>query len=310
MTNASRSALLTLPRELRDEIYLNVFRAQREPPESIHEVLKDRPNRQVEAGRATLQYEDKPVAIASAGLLGVNRQIATEVRKLLSAHDLPCALDVHANWRHVYPTWLALPTHPRLIQDVRVVFHVASHTNIRLPGVWNGNAGIGHITQGLLELLARFIAHGPLLEARGRNGESGKPSHLRTITIEYMPEPEEEPTYSWWEPSDAKVLEVAKTLPATPQEDHVLTLASYLGQIARSGVLFGKVQKLELKYIGRNCHQAERYLNLNFEHHSWGSIASWIPESQPAEKVDATAKLYGGYGWFPAKDSYYVKRFT
>lgn len=310
MTNESRSALLTLPRELRDEIYLNVLRAQREPPQSVDEVLKDRPNRQIEDRRAALQYEDKPVAIASSGLLGVNRQVATEVRKLLSAYDLPCVLDVHANWRRVYPTWLALPTHPRLIQDVRVVFHVASHTNMRLPSVWSGNAGIGHITQGLLELLARFIAHGPLLEARGRNGESWKPLHLRTITIEYMPEPEEEPTYHWWEPSDAKVLEVVKRRPVTPQEDHVLMLASYLGQIAGSGVLFGKVQKLELKYIGRNCHQAERYWGFKFEHHSWGSLASWIPESQPAEKVSANTKLYSGYGWFPLADSCYVEKFT
>ena len=310
MTTESRPTLLTLPRELRDEIYLNILREQREPPQLVEEVLNDRPNRQVGDERATLQYEDKPVAIASSSLLGVNRQMATEVRKLLSSYHLPCVLDVHANWRQVYPTWLALPTHPRLIQDVRVVFHVACRTNTRLPGVWHGNGGIGCITRGLLELLARFIAHGPLLEAGGRKGEPWKPLHLRTITIEYIPEPEEEPTYNWWEPSHAQALEAVKNMPVTPQEDHVLALAGYLDTIAGSGVLFGKVQKLELKYVGRKFHQSGGYWKPNFEDHSWGSLATWIPESQPAEKVNATAKLYGGYGWFPAKDSYYVKKFT
>lgn len=307
MTNESQSAFLTLPRELRDEIYLNVLQEQREPPQSVDQVLKDRPNRLVGDERATLQYEDQPVAIASSGLLGANPQIATEVRKLLSSHHLPCVLDVHANWHRVYPTWLALPTHPRLIQDVRVVFHVASHTSTRLPGVWHGNGGIGCITRGLLELLARFIAHGPFLEARGSSGESWKPLRLRTITIEYIPEPEEEPTYKWWEPSDTKEMGIVNAWPVTPQEDHVLALAGYLDIIASSGVLYGKVQKLELKYVGRNCQWAWKP---KFEDHSWGSLATWIPESQPAEEVDATANLYEGYGWFPAEDSCFVKKFT
>ncbi|MCJ1456920.1 hypothetical protein MMC28_007286 [Mycoblastus sanguinarius] len=152
-----KPTLLTLPREIRDLIYISVLQSPNDPPSSP----------QSTGPRITKHYHriQYPVPSrpqnASAGLVGCNRQIRSEIREVIQrkAAILDCKLDFMIRDLDVWPTWVLFPGPTKRIRkwDVNIrVFDAAESAD-----QFCGSSGPALLFAPLLKLLNEFFHHGP-----------------------------------------------------------------------------------------------------------------------------------------------------
>lgn len=163
--------LLTLPREIRDEIYLAVLRLPSEPPPSPEDAGPRFAGFGSNSQRRTSVFY--PVNVypqyACQSLLACNHQINIEVREVLGRHDtsgwgLDFKLDLMIQDRDIWPTWTLFPgpiTHIRNLEvDMRIFrdYH---------DGQFGGDGGPGAIFRPLSHLLSGLFHHGPQFVYKG-----------------------------------------------------------------------------------------------------------------------------------------------
>lgn len=112
-------SLLSLPREIRDQIIEHVIRFRTEPPsDPEHDVQL----RQDASGQGTVRPQILSPRIYNAlGLLGTNIQLKTETDNCLQRLNQPYSLDVMVADHELLPTWTCCPPRSRGSIDTVVV---------------------------------------------------------------------------------------------------------------------------------------------------------------------------------------------
>jgi hypothetical protein len=101
-------SLLSLPRELRDQIIEHVVLFRKVPPQDPTQCLQSRVE---SSGDGTLRLPAPSQETYNAsGLLGTTRQIRDETRHRLSQLNPPYSLDVMIGDNELWPTWTCCPT--------------------------------------------------------------------------------------------------------------------------------------------------------------------------------------------------------
>lgn len=100
-------SLLSLPRELRDQIIEHVIRSHRLPPrDPTHD-----PEQRGGSPAGTLRIPElSPKTYNAAGLLATNAQLRDETHTRLSQLDLAYSLDVMVVGNELWPTWTCCPS--------------------------------------------------------------------------------------------------------------------------------------------------------------------------------------------------------
>ncbi|KAI9723346.1 MAG: hypothetical protein M1812_001230 [Candelaria pacifica] len=164
------TTLLTIPQELRDEIYTLVLSATLPLPSAAsfatpREVYEQN-FRQIRGGSCN-RYTLLSLLINSTALLLINRQINNEVSSLISrekkAQKLVYLLDcVILNEKCIYPTWLSIPFLSDFIGKVYVDFRIDGRCEDYHGSAWTGgDGGPGDMVYSLFDLLQRFLERGP-----------------------------------------------------------------------------------------------------------------------------------------------------
>ena len=101
-------SLLSLPRELRDQIIEHVVLFRKVPPQDPTQCLQSRVD---SSGNGTLRLPAPSQETYNAfGLLGTSRQIRDETQYRLSQLNPPYSLDVMIGDNELWPTWTCCPT--------------------------------------------------------------------------------------------------------------------------------------------------------------------------------------------------------
>lgn len=150
----SQHNLLTLPREVRDQIYLAVLQTPSPPPPSPKDAGPRSAGYCLELPHHGCNFYP-PAAdphYASETLLLCNHQTNAEIRELLARHEtrgLDFRLDVMTQGYNFWPTWTLLPGPVTHIRNLEV--------DVRIFDVHLGNF------EPLLHLFGGFFHHGPQL---------------------------------------------------------------------------------------------------------------------------------------------------
>ena len=278
------SRLCNLPRELRDQILEMVLLAENEAPE----LPQDQENRREEKQGWGSMYYERPTPLTNLqGLLGCSRQMRQESleiinRSVTSHHSaFQYKLDLAVWGCSLQPTWLYLPLPPKYIKQVTVQFRMFSHTLHQWGNRTRSDADDNHgiLTQYLLQMLRRFLHHGPSFATNPpgrRNTRPLYPIHLDRLQIDFVN-------------MNTEMLDVNGTksfapLPRSwtgawhsPEKYAFKNLSSNAKKLARIGILHGSVDEVLVRY---------RHL-----------VKGWrVPDSR--DKALA-AKVLSPYGWGP-----------
>jgi len=158
--------LLSLPREIRNNVYSVLIELPNETPISPDaagprfSTVRERGN--LWNPQILYPVDTRPNA-AYACLLQCNRQLRSEFLETLGSrqnipgqiHRLDCMLKDHTFW----PTWILFPGPPHTMQQVEMDFRLwGIGSGI---GYFGGDGGPGSAVRPLFELLNRFVHHGP-----------------------------------------------------------------------------------------------------------------------------------------------------
>lgn len=244
------SALLRLPREIRDLIYMYLLTTEQEPPEDSIQV--DKANTiQEDQGDGSIYYERPLPTIACQGLLATCRQIHHEtIEAINSCNGVPStALKYKLNliiWdENLRPTWLWLPAPPRYVKHVEVDMKCLDHLHSQPVAARLRHSHI--LAQYLLQMLRRFFENGPRMvkpALKARNDCNRKaPPFVEKLIINLVSLP------SYWTKEKGEFVVRDSELEQL-EEGTRRFLKNYLHDIIRRGSLLGKVGTLELRYGG------------------------------------------------------------
>ncbi|KAL8848851.1 MAG: hypothetical protein Q9221_006147 [Calogaya cf. arnoldii] len=290
-------ALLTIPREVRDEIYSLLLDSSDDPPLSpneaglrYEEVTHDRPlrNRRV--------YYPPPTTCKgpTSALSQCNRQLRHEIVDFITKTHLTkggtCELDVMVKGCMLWPTWT------KLLHSVVRMEHL--EVNLRLfnfrdgGGVFWGDGGPGSIFVVLFRLLNRLLHHGPrFLYSDGDN----QSLELQTLTLNVLPGYGEvlSPDDAWFKDEEDPVAACNEHLEPTYKSVYHY-ISWQLDRVVRQGLLSDKVRTLKVCYNDR----VKMYVMDDItpsatppdEWTRWGFV--WgIDERMKVDKSDAPADL-------------------
>ncbi|CAF9939930.1 MAG: hypothetical protein HETSPECPRED_002107 [Heterodermia speciosa] len=293
--------LCDLPRELRDHIFEQVFLAETEAPESSKDPDDRREERQ---GWGSVFYERSSLLTNLQGLLGCCRQLRQESLETINKFSESDASSVHykldlAVWGcSLQPTWLYLPVPPKYVRQVTVKFRMLDHsTSAQWGGPFklDGERNYGILTQYLLQMLRRFLHHGPSFATNPpgrRNTRPLYPLHIDTLHVDFESMSQEDLMISvpskfaalpnFGSPSLATTWFIDFHPPLgpgwqTPEKTAFKKLSQNLKKIARIGILHGSVDEVRVQYNQ--------------------TVLSW-PVADSRDKALA-AKVLSPYGWGP-----------
>ena len=272
-----------LPRELRDQIIELVFLAEIEPPELPQDQDRRREEKQ---GGGSIYYEHPPPLTNLQGLLGCSRQLRQESLEFMDRYGasngsaFQYKLDLAIWGCSLQPTWLFLPVPPKYISQITVQLRMFNHSfllEVDRVGA-NEEDRYGILPQYLLQMLRRFLHHGPSFATNPpgrRNTRPLYPLHIDRLQIEFASMTTELVEV------DGK-MKLAPLLPSWPSPSldeftSVEILSQDIRKIARIGILHGSIDEVGVKY--RNFVQVWR-----------------VPDSR--DKALA-AKVLSPYGWGP-----------
>ncbi|KAL8703370.1 MAG: hypothetical protein Q9201_003455 [Fulgogasparrea decipioides] len=269
--NLNSFSLLQLPRELRDRIYDAVLDLETPVPDSTYSTTKRRTIAS-RKGRTIYLPLELP-AISSGNLLRCNRQVFGELSQTISSRNstrsrgLTCKLDLMIQGRDpgqdeddycllckdedsqaIFPTWVSLPAPISHLKHVHVNFRVRNQATLS----WAGDGGPGWTTQSLLHLLGCFFAYGPSFTEARKPREPFWIDELRLDADEVDRGRQRRPVFTY--------------------------LCSFLGMVAGSGVLGGRLGKLSLYHT-------------DMLHQEWAVINH--------DDVSKTVEEWSRYGWVP-----------
>ena len=154
--------LLSIPREIRDQIYIAFLQLPDLPPKSPTSV-EERIAMPQNGGRDKCIFIRSPrhPVPACDSLLECNKQIRNEVLDILrsGSTDLDYALDIMSKGDRLWPTWTLFPCLPTRIANLNV--HLRIFQNKSYGGTFWGDGGPGSIFTPLFQLLNGFFHHGP-----------------------------------------------------------------------------------------------------------------------------------------------------
>ena len=276
--------LYHLPRELRDHIFELVFLAETEAPE----LPSDQDTRREEYQRWGSVYYERDLPLPNLqGLLGCNRQSRQEALETINRCNTSDGSALHykldlAVWGcSLQPTWVFLPVPPKYVKQVTVNFRMFSHSMRQ----WGSHSrkevddGYGILTQYLLQMLRRFLHHGPSFATNPpgrRNIRPLYPLHIDRLQIDFA--------NMTTEIVDVDGIKTFATLPPAwteswhgPEKHAFMKLSSNAKKIARIGILHGSIDEVRVRY---------RHLAKGWQ----------VPDSR--DKALA-AKVLSPYGWGP-----------
>ena len=240
------SRLLSLPREIRDQIIILALESLEPPPRSPGAVVTRSRIAKDTSRYGSVQY---PVHFqqAFASLTQCNRQLRGELHELFhfQRHDesLTCRLDCMCDLRTLWPTWTCCPGPLQNMRHLEMDFRLFGVAYE--DGLFAGNGGPGRMFRPLFELLNRFVHHGYRFFS---SSSSGHNLHLQTLII--------------------------KLISAEGCEEEDLeriygSIARRLFQVAASGLLTGKIETIGVRYRSR-----ESTTNTN-EYEPSCTVAEW-----------------------------------
>lgn len=180
---SDQTGFLSLPRELRDQIYLDVLKSESTQPESPQSAW---PREEVIIyGGQRIYYPLHPDTNPFRSLLGCRRQIRTEVQQLYdhleSGHALPLfKLDVLVDGNFSWPTWILCPGRSEHVQDLQVdlrIFHNGYHRSS-----YDQDATLA--IRPLFLLLNQFMFHGSNFLCKGLPTRS---TNVEACTVNILP---------------------------------------------------------------------------------------------------------------------------
>lgn len=170
-TRAETTTLLTLPRELRNEIYSYLLETfPLELPVDLFNSLRRKWRDGPDGVVRDILYPIPGPKAASLSLLLCNRQIAAEIREAAEqrykSKRLTTELDICVRGYIVSPTWtfLVMPVPDEATLDVKVELRIVSTEGLARNDGWPRQPGV--IFRSLLTLLDQFVHNGPLFVAR------------------------------------------------------------------------------------------------------------------------------------------------
>ncbi|CAD6588407.1 MAG: hypothetical protein ASARMPREDX12_003406 [Alectoria sarmentosa] len=234
--------LLTLPLEIRDEIYLAVLQSPSEPPPSPKNVgprfagYGSEPEWQKCVFYPTNIYP----RYACQSLQGCNRQMNSEVREVLARHDtsergMDFKLDLMIQDCRIWPTWTLLPGPITHIRNLEVEMRMFDNCR---GSQFGGDGGPGAIFRPLFHLLSGLFHHGPQFVYKG---PFERELHVNTMVFTVWRD--EMPGGKFHE--DAME---ARSLPSvlSMRRRIVQSVWMKMRMIASRGIFLGRVSKLKL----------------------------------------------------------------
>ncbi|KAF1961825.1 hypothetical protein CC80DRAFT_589315 [Byssothecium circinans] len=194
------SRLLSIPRELRDEILLLVVEGRRLTPTSVFEVKKqqreslhDFSEYEWHSGSSFYLTDSAAYSLNAPPLFLCNKQIQAETRAIIHRRGLNYELEIKVlNDRYFAPTWVSIPALAEKVNRVSVVFQSTGAFEYRPSGcpflpegkgthdIWQRGCGGPCMWVWMLYgLLQRFLYHGPV----GARSETSRP---RAIAIDNL----------------------------------------------------------------------------------------------------------------------------
>lgn len=282
--------LYYLPREIRDQIYSNVLDtpAVAPPicPTEVDDCIEE------DQGWGCGYYSNRFPPISCLALLLCNRLIAAEVSELIAHKNnnnktaLRYKLDLMIWDCDLQPTWLSLPVPLKFLKAVEVDVRFFRYGGPQ----WADHPTV--LSQYLLQLLRRFLTNGPVfIRPRSQHPphlplllSSHRPPYLDTITLNFVPmlEPSSSSASST---SNYQVLDFpGQKLSAEnflkAELGAYIRLSKYISLMANSGLLFGKIKTLQLRYYGEGG-KTSRY------------------DVKDMDDISLTEELCSKYGWGP-----------
>ncbi|KAL8996056.1 MAG: hypothetical protein Q9169_004332 [Polycauliona sp. 2 TL-2023] len=266
---------LRLPRELRDRIYELLLDFE-SPPPGDPDKDPERCAMNPEDGRnllimiSTLQ---RPPPNSSGSLLCSNRQVSTELSHTLFRYDITYNLDLlfdstpellsHPTKHNkviCYPTWTKLPASLKHLKYLDVNIRLCSWTMLWTP--WCNTMPVGRV---LLHLLGRGFLYGPSFTPSSSPCEAFFVQEMRiNVDEDYTNKP------SIWT--------------STQRQTSFTELPDFLRQIARAGVLAGKLGAISFYWHGQFRDR-------------WVIEASDTPSNALSEWAVQTGNRAGGSGF-------------
>lgn len=246
--------LLRLPREIRDQIYSDVV----DTPALAPPICPTKLGESIEVDHTWCSgyYQKKFPPISCLSLLLCNRLIAAEVGELVARKNnnkktaLRYKLDLMI-WDCDYETtWLSLPVPLKYVKTVEVDVRF-----FRYGGPQWAEDSTTMLMQNLLQLLDRFLTNGPVfIRPRSRPLSLSPrtlhhPPYLDNLSITLVPMLQGSSS----SPSNYQVLDFpGQKLSADnflkAEVDAYICLREYVSLIANSGLLFGQIKSLQLRY--------------------------------------------------------------
>ncbi|CAF9907341.1 MAG: hypothetical protein HETSPECPRED_007104 [Heterodermia speciosa] len=235
METSDHFRLLSLPREIRDAIYLATIHTPRDPPDSPDEAGPRFKSGCATMWNRTVYYPIGPSSWPShVSLILCNRQVRSETLEILNRESsrLTCRLDCMQRSIDLWPTWISYPGLPQTIDHLEMnlrLFNVYRGT-----GLFGGDGGPGLIFAPLFALLNRFIHHGPQFMY---TGPLRHPPRLETLMINI--------SYEGRTKFDHELSDHERT----PHRLNIFrVIAGMLYRVAGKGLLVGKIQRIGVRW--------------------------------------------------------------
>lgn len=173
------ASFLTLPRELRDLVYLAVLSSPDPAPKSPQEASRDR--EQISASAETsffescTDYPSKVIPASSSGLILTCRQVHEETQAAIATLKAKDELWYHLDCmiqdeRRLYPTWLLIPAVTSDIDLATVDFRLFGDRGGDRSAFADTGSGPSLMVWSLLSLLYRFLDCGPDFLSKSKIG--------------------------------------------------------------------------------------------------------------------------------------------
>jgi hypothetical protein len=186
-------SLLSIPRELRDLIYLHVLVSELPPPSSPWAARRRQGLSRKQAEDETYDergnfYPLRPIFSTAYGLLLVCRQFHTEVQGIIALleantplrYKIDCMLDYDF---YIYPTWLSVPYLSSHVDTVDVDMRVFGASFDEDPERRLCSGTLGSLSHQLWKMLDRFLVRGPDPWAP----KTGSKLKVRVINVNMVP---------------------------------------------------------------------------------------------------------------------------
>lgn len=239
-----RHELLTLPREIRDDIYLAVLQLPSEPPPSPEDAGPRIAGfgSELPEGKNVFYPTDVYPKYACQNLQACNHQMNTEVREVLVRHDRlergwDCKLDLMIHYCDIWPTWTLLPGPITHIRNLEVEMRIFDNCH---GNQFGADGGPGRIIRPLFQLLSGLFHHGPQFVYKGSfDRQLDVDTMVFTIRDQMLNNELRKDAVEAGSPPG--VLSIGRR-----SNRSTLLLLCMLSKIAGSGTLFGRVSKIKV----------------------------------------------------------------